>query len=175
MSRNDLTPPPSACPSSEDLFDAVLAEEGEAFEHSLECEACAMVLEEHRQLEKDLYRLVDPLPPVDLVRNVMARVDAAPAPLRRELSTGLGILAATLALGLGVVARDPQVLAELGLALSSLLVNGHHVLPTFVSALSTTWAAVGVMGVAVCTSLLFVSLLGLKRLSGGPATVSEAL
>ena len=42
------------------------------------------LLEEHRQLEKDLLRLADPLPPPDFLANVMSRVAVAPArPLSR--------------------------------------------------------------------------------------------
>ena len=38
-----------------------------------------LLLEEHRQLEKDLLRLADPLPPPDFLAKVMTRVAAAPA------------------------------------------------------------------------------------------------
>ena len=44
-------------------------------------------------MEKDLYRLADPLPPPTLVANVMARVATEPTPLRRELWAGIPILA----------------------------------------------------------------------------------
>ena len=39
----------------------------------------AQLLEEHRQLEKDLLRLADPMPPADFVHAVMAKVATAPA------------------------------------------------------------------------------------------------
>lgn len=163
----------SRCPELDELFDAVIAGEGPALEHALDCAACSAVLEEHRQLEKDLYRVVDPLPPPDLVRNVMARVEAAPAPARRELTTGLGILGGAVVLSGAALARDPEALANLGRSLAYFVLDAPEALPRFVSGLSVLWSAVGLTGMAACTSLLLVSLLGLKRLSGGP-TASEA-
>ena len=41
-------------------------------------EARDELIEEHRQLEKDLLRLVDPLPPHDFVQSVMKKVAATP-------------------------------------------------------------------------------------------------
>jgi hypothetical protein len=162
-----------ACPELEQLFDAVIAGGGPALEHALTCEACSAVLEEHRQLEKDLYRLVDPLPPPDLVQKVMTEVAAQPAPLRRELATGFGILGGAVALAVTVLARDPEALGRVGLAFASVLMDGKDFFPSLFGALQTLWGAAGLSGVAACCSVLLFSLFGLKRLSGGPAP-SEA-
>lgn len=75
-----MTPSTPQCPDLEVLFIELEAGHGPALEHAEGCPLCAAVLEEHRQLEKDLFRLADPLPPPDLVHQVMARVAASPAP-----------------------------------------------------------------------------------------------
>ncbi|NVJ08278.1 hypothetical protein HUW63_23925, partial [Myxococcus sp. AM001] len=54
---------PHLCPDLEVLFTELEAGEGPALDHAAECDACAAVLEEHRLMEQDLYRLADPLPP----------------------------------------------------------------------------------------------------------------
>lgn len=53
---------PHLCPDLEVLFTELEAGEGPALDHAAECAACAAVLEEHRLMEQDLYRLADPLP-----------------------------------------------------------------------------------------------------------------
>src|SRR5690606_35639906 len=90
---------PAQCPDLEVLFTELEAGEGPALDHAASCPLCSAVLGEHRQLEKDLYRLADPLPPPTLVASVMARVATEPTPLRRELWAGIPILVASLAVG----------------------------------------------------------------------------
>ena len=60
----------------------------------------ATLLEEHRQLEKDLLRLADPLPPPDFLANVMNRVAEAPArPLSRaDIWSAVAIIGVTVSL-----------------------------------------------------------------------------
>ena len=79
-----MTPSTPQCPDLEVLFIELEAGHGPALEHAEGCPLCAAVLEEHRQLEKDLFRLADPLPPPDLVHQVMARVAASPRPCARS-------------------------------------------------------------------------------------------
>ena len=57
----------SQCPDLEVLFGEMAEGSGPALEHAGTCHLCQAVIEEHRQLEKDLYRLVDPLPPPSFV------------------------------------------------------------------------------------------------------------
>ena len=52
-----MTPHP--CPDLEVLFAELDAGEGLALDHAAECEACSAVLEEHRLMEQDLFRLAD--------------------------------------------------------------------------------------------------------------------
>src|SRR5271156_1517651 len=84
------------CPDLETLLLAQVDGSGDCQEHVASCPQCAAVLEEHRQLEKDLFRLADPLPPADLVAKVMQRGAAEPLPLRSEIRVGVSILAATV-------------------------------------------------------------------------------
>ena len=86
----------NACPELETLLVGVAEHDAEALAHLKTCPDCAFFAEQHRQLEKDLFRLADPMPPVDFVQSVMARVALEPAPTRVELRTGLSILAVTL-------------------------------------------------------------------------------
>jgi hypothetical protein len=84
------------CPELEALVLAQSEHDPDALAHLRHCPGCAAQVEEHRQLEKDLFRLVDPLPPPDLVSRVMARVADEPAPVRVEVKTAFSILAVTL-------------------------------------------------------------------------------
>src|SRR5687767_11154058 len=62
------------------------------------------LLEEHRQLEKDLLRLADPLPPPDFVNKVMLKVATAPAPAPSPKDIALAMLIAFGAMAAGVAA-----------------------------------------------------------------------
>ena len=53
----------NGCPELEALILAQSEHDPDALAHLRHCPACAALVEEHRQLEKDLFRLVDPLPP----------------------------------------------------------------------------------------------------------------
>ena len=86
----------NACPELETLLVGVAEHDADALAHIKTCPDCAFIAEQHRQLEKDLFRLADPMPPPDFVQSVMARVALEPAPTRVELRTGLSILAVTL-------------------------------------------------------------------------------
>src|SRR2546430_11594113 len=52
-----------SCPDLEQIFEELAEGKGPALEHARGCPLCAEILEEHRQLEKDLFRLADPMPP----------------------------------------------------------------------------------------------------------------
>ena len=86
----------NACPELETLLIGAAERDADALAHLRTCPRCAALAEEHRQLEKDLFRLADPMPPLDFVQSVMARVALEPAPSRVELRTGFTILAVTL-------------------------------------------------------------------------------
>ena len=165
---------PTECPDIEVLFIELDEGKGPALDHAASCPLCSAMLEEHRQLEKDLYRLADPLPPPTLVANVMARVATEPPPLRRELWTGLSILAVSLVAGLGLLLGNDAALSRLGTALASLVVDGKALLMGLSSGASALWntAAGPVAGILVL--MLLASLFGLKRLAGSGPNLSEA-
>lgn len=165
---------PTQCPDLEVLFTELEAGEGPSLEHAAACPLCSAVLEEHRLLEKDLYRLADPLPPPTLVANVMARVATEPPPLRRELWSGLIILLASLTTGLGLLISNDQALARMGLALATLVSDGKVLAQGLASGASALWNTAAGPVAAVLVFLLLVSLFGLKRLAGNGPTPSEA-
>ncbi len=108
-----MTPP---CPQPELLFLP------EGAEHLASCDACRALAEMHRQMEKDLFRIQDPLPPADFVASVMARVEASRPP-RQEVRQGFAIFASALAVALGsfvVMGGSP---AELGVRLARAMIS----------------------------------------------------
>jgi len=158
------------CPDLETLLFDQAAGSGEALEHARTCSACSALLEEHRQLEKDLFRLADPLPPVDLVAQVMQRVAAEPAPLRAEIRVGLPILAATMmAAVLSFVAtRGP--IGLLGASAARALVSWASTLSGLGNALHAAWSTTAVPLALSLSAVLLLSLVGLRRLAP-PRTV----
>ena len=56
---------PMTCPELETLFVGIAEGDETVLAHAAECPACSALLEEDRQLEKDLFRIQDPLPPPD--------------------------------------------------------------------------------------------------------------
>jgi hypothetical protein len=165
---------PTQCPDLEVLFTELEAGEGPALDHAATCPLCSAVLEEHRQLEKDLYRLADPLPPPTLVATVMARVATEPTPLRRELWAGIPILVASLAVGLGLLITNDQALVRLGAALAAMVTDGRALLQGLASGANALWNTAAGPVAVVLVFLLIVSLSGLKRLVGSGPNPSQA-
>ena len=83
-----------------------------------------ILLEEHRQLEKDLLRLADPPPPPDFLANVMARVAEAPVrPLSRaDVWSAVAIVGVTVSLAVVALLVSGGVTGGFGLALASRVV-----------------------------------------------------
>ncbi len=164
-----------SCPDLETLFQAVADEHGEALDHARSCAACAEVMEAHRQLEKDLFRLADPLPPADLVPRVMARVAAEPPPVRVELRVGLSILAATL---MATVLSFVATQGPLGLAgtnAARAFVTWRNALVGFSNGMHAVWSTAAAPLVVGLATLLLLSLVALRRLSGIRAVPTERL
>jgi hypothetical protein len=103
-------------PKDDRELDAFLEALGQAEREAL--------LEEHRQLEKDLLRLADPLPPPDFVQAVMKRVASAPAPAPAKADIALASLITFGAFAAGVVAffAHGGAVDGVGLSFASLLV-----------------------------------------------------
>ncbi|WP_338866476.1 hypothetical protein [Myxococcus stipitatus] len=162
------------CPDLEVLFAELEEGEGSALDHAADCAACSAILEEHRLMEQDLYRLADPLPPPTLVASVMARVATEPVPQRREVWSGLVILMSSLVGGLGVLVMSDQAMGRLGTGVASLLVEGRGFVEGLLSGARALWSTEGLAIAAILALLLLTSLAGLKRLAGSAPTPSEA-
>lgn len=163
----------ACCPELEQIFTELAEGRGPALEHSEHCERCAAILEEHRQLEKDLYRLADPLPPPDFVNRVMQKVAASPEPVRSEVNVGLGILFVAFGLFLvSLLAGGELGLGQLGVRLASTLVVLRELLIGLGSGIGVLWRTAAVPLTATMAAILFVSLVGLRRLAATEAKVS---
>jgi len=155
----------NGCPELETLMVAVAEHDAEALAHLRSCPGCAVLAEEHRQLEKDLARLVDPMPPPDFVHTVMARVALEPAPARVELRTGLSILAVTLmGATLAFVAAHGN-LGLLGTRAASAVVAWRNLFFAASEALSAIWSTAALPMVITMAGLVIVSTLGVRRLA----------
>jgi hypothetical protein len=127
----------------------------------------ALLLEEHRQLEKDLLRLADPLPPPDFVGQVMHKVATAPPrPVSRaDVLTALGVISGALCLALGALVLGGSSSASPGVGLAQLTVQLQGVLVAIGSGLLAVWRTAALPLVAGLAATLLVSLSALKRLA----------
>jgi hypothetical protein len=133
-------------------------------------EARAKLLEEHRQLEKDLLRLSDPLPPADFVAQVMKRVAESPVKVSKvEVATAVGIVFVTVALAAVALVAGGGA-GGLGLALARLAVNVREGLVAMGSGLLALWTTAALPSVVALSMLLAASLVALKR-SARPTNV----
>lgn len=161
----------TGCPDLETLFTWLEEGDSRGDEHAAGCEACAAILEEHRQLEKDLLRLSDPLPPPDFVQQVMAKVEAQPVPMRREVWTGVGIFAAALVGIAAVVMQDAAMLGAFGTAVASVLTNLKAVVFAAVHGLGALWSHAALPTTVVASFMLMSVLVAVRRLAMGPKEV----
>lgn len=129
----------------------------------------AALLEEHRQLEKDLLRLADPAPPFDFVHKVMAKVarEPAKAPARVEVWWALGIVGVTLAASVVAFVAQGDGVGELGLSFTRALMRARELLVAAGSGLSAVWKTAALPLTVGMMTALFFGLFGLKRLMGG--------
>ena len=127
----------------------------------------AALLEEHRQLEKDLLRLADPLPPPDFLSNVMARVAAQPARPLAQADVRSMMFITGLAATLGTIAllTSGAPAGCLGLTLGSLAVKGHEGWVVTETAVQALWATAAVPLSLTLTVLLMAMLTVLRRLA----------
>lgn len=124
----------------------------------------AALLEEHRQLEKDLLRLSDPLPPPDFVGQVMKKVAASPVKVAKvEVITAGAIVLLTTALAAVALVASGGVAGSFGLALAQLAVNLREALVAMGSGLLALWTTAALPSVVALSMLLAGSLVALKR------------
>jgi anti-sigma factor RsiW len=161
---------PPTCPDLETLFIGLDEGRPEALQHLRTCPRCTQIVEGHRQLEKDLFRIADPLPPPDFVQKVMARVQSAPAPARQEVWTGLAILGASVGAAVFLI-LDSGATGLFGTELARLLLWSRSFLMAVPDGLRAVWQTAGVPVTAAASVLLVFVLFGLRRLAGGPVEV----
>ena len=126
----------------------------------------AALLEEHRQLEKDLLRLADPRPPPDFLANVMSRVAVAPArPLSRaDVWSAVAIVGVTVSLAVVALLVSGGVTGGFGLALASVVVKLREALVAGGSALLALWTTAALPTVVALSLLLAATLTAFRRL-----------
>jgi hypothetical protein len=158
------------CPDVETLFEGLELGAPSVLDHVKDCAPCSALVEEHRQLEKDLYRLQDPLPPRDFVFGVMARVQVEPIPLGVEVGWGMGILCATLGLGALAFVAGHGRLGAATASVASSFISAKAVTGSLLFAMGTAWHAATVpLGLGM-GCLLMAALLGLYKLSPAPSS-----
>ncbi|MBS1150705.1 MAG: hypothetical protein H6Q89_2403 [Myxococcaceae bacterium] len=120
----------------------------------------AQLLEEHRQLEKDLLRLADPMPPPDFLHKVMAKVAVAPAraPAKSEVLVAVVIVIAALAASSFAFFATGD-LGEVGLQFTRLVLQLRDTVVGLGSAISALWRTAALpltigLGAALATFLL---------------------
>lgn len=126
-----------------------------------------VLLEEHRQLEKDLLRLADPLPPADFVQKVMKRVEAAPARSmsKMEVATAASIVTFTLVGAVVALFTAGSGSSGIGLALADLAIRVRDALVAMGSALIAVWNTAAVPVAAAVFVTAGVSLFALRRVA----------
>jgi hypothetical protein len=124
----------------------------------------AQLLEEHRQLEKDLLRLADPMPPPDFVHAVMAKVATAPAraPARSEILLASAIVAAALAASVFAFLAHGDV-GEVGLTFTRFVLQLRDTVVGLGSALSALWRTAALPLTLALGAALAAGLLAFKR------------
>jgi hypothetical protein len=163
-----------SCPDLEILFQQLVDGEGSALDHAAGCPHCSAMLEEHRQLEKDLYRLADPLPPPDFVHQVMAKVAASPQP-RSELLSGVVVLAlASAAMAFCAAASGHLSLGGLGVSFATTVVQADTAFGAFSRVVQVVWSAAAVPLALGITLVLFAALGGMRRLLSSPLSDAHA-
>lgn len=160
--------PTSSCPDLEALFVGVAEGDETMLEHAAACSACAFLLEDHRQLEKDLFRIQDPLPPPDFTAMVMAKVAEAPVPVAAELKTGLAILFVAAGLFLTAVLAGGATAADVGAGFARLVVELRALAVAATNGVEAIWTTAAGPAVAVSVLLILSSLLWFRRLTSAP-------
>ncbi len=124
----------------------------------------ARLLEEHRQLEKDLLRLADPLPPPDFLSKVMTRVATEPKPVSRaDVISAVAIIGVTLSLAVLAILASGGATGGFGLQLASLVVTLREGAVAFGSGLAAVWSTAALPLVAVLSVTLAAALAAFRR------------
>ena len=160
------------CPELELLFTELSEGSGASLEHAKSCQRCSEIVSQHRELERELFRLADPFPPSSFVSQVMAKVAASPVSTYRELKVGLAILFGAFAVGLSVLILGGGV-GQVGILAASAVVHSQTLLVGLSSAISAVWTSGALPMFLSLALVLFAALFALKRLMPGIPQFSE--
>jgi hypothetical protein len=126
--------------------------------------------EEHRQLEKDLLRLVDPLPPSNFFELVMTRVSKeSPLPSRREMIFAGTLVTASLAAAAAIFISTGMPASRIGMSIASAAVAWRESFVGLQSAFSVIWktsalpVALGLVATLISGSLMLRKMLPSKE------------
>jgi hypothetical protein len=161
------------CPDLEALFTQVAEGAGSALEHAQACPACSAVLAEHRELERELFHLSDPLPPASFVPAVMARVATSPAPARREIWVAMSVLATSVTASAIALFTRPGAVGHIGVSTAETARNSFVFMRGLEDNLGMLWRHAAVPAAGVLCVLLLVSLFGLKKLVGATPALND--
>ncbi|MBK7865040.1 MAG: hypothetical protein IPJ65_41860 [Archangiaceae bacterium] len=133
---------------------------------ALQPEEREALLEEHRQLEKDLLRLSDPLPPADFVQQVMHKVATAPAPApaAKDVALAVVITFGAMAAGLAAFLTHGAGISGLGLSFANGFLQVRHVLAGLGSGFEAVWHTAAVPVALALAAMLLTSFAALKKI-----------
>jgi len=145
----------------------------EAMLADLSPEERELLLEEHRQLEKDLLRLADPLPPPDFVHRVMQKVATAPAPAPAPKDVALAALIMVSAVTAGVLAiASGAGFGGIGVSIAQFALHLRTLLAGLGSAFEAVWSTAAVPLAVALSAILFTSVVALKKIGTEAKVVS---
>lgn len=122
------------------------------------------VREAHRQLEKDLLRLADPLPPADFLSKVMAKVEAEPRRVSStEIRSAVMITFAALLASVAAFVSSGASADGVAVSLARTFVSAREVLVGFGSGLAAVWRTAGLPLSVMLAILVMVTLVGFRR------------
>jgi hypothetical protein len=128
--------------------------------------------EEHRQLEKDLLRLVDPLPPANFVETVMSKVaKQSQLPSRREGYFALLLVSMSLAAATMIFISLGMPASRLGLMLASAAVFFREACLGLESGLTAIWKTSALPAAVILFSILASGSFVFRRLLPSKETV----
>jgi hypothetical protein len=127
----------------------------------------AALLEEHRQLEKDLLRLADPLPPPDFLERVMKQVarESEDRLSRREVIFSMTLAVAALALGIALTLVGDPSASGVGLMFAKAVVTGRELVLGLGIGWSAVWKTAALPAVTGLAMMMGLTLVALKRMT----------
>ena len=136
----------------------------------------AQLLEEHRQLEKDLLRLADPMPPPDFVHAVMAKVAVAPARTPAKSEVVMAAVIVLAALGASVLAFSAQGnVGTAGLEFTRVVLQLRDTVVGLGSALEALWRTAALPLTIGLTAGLAACLVAFKRVLQNSLTEAKVV